>query len=74
MGKIFGRGHFDTFFNFFFPRKQFDISYKLSPISFPGLDISFKLSPGKIRKNITDLLSAEFADRVVNVKPYVPCL
>ena len=53
LGKNFSRRHFEIIFSYF--------SYKI------GFDTSCKLSLGKIRKNIINLSSADFAHNMVLV-------
>ena len=52
------------YFSYFFQEKDFDISCKLSPFCMKCKS----LFSGKTKKNIMNLLSVEYAQRVVNVK------
>ena len=63
LGKIFSRWHID-FFYYFSKKTGFDISSKLSSVATICLKCEVLLS-GKNKKYITNLSSAELAQRVV---------
>ena len=65
-GKIFSRQQFEFFF-YFSHRTEFDILCKLSPMETVCMKYQILFS-GKGKKNITNLLSAKLAQRLVMVK------
>ena len=67
LGKKFSRRHFEIFF-LFFQKIGFGISYKLSPLETVCLKCQ-SLFTWKNKKNVINLLSADFAQGVV--KPRV---
>ena len=66
LGKHFSRQHFEILSNFL-QKKGFDISCKLSPMETICMKCQ-SLFSGKSKKNIINLLSAEFAQRDVMVE------
>ena len=67
LGKIISRRHFEIFFSDFSQKTVFDTSCKLSPLETICMKCRILFS-GKNKKNITNLSSAELAQRVVKVK------
>ena len=67
LGKIFSRPHLEIFFSYFSQKTGSVISCKLSPMQTICLQWQI-LFYGKNQKNIPNLSSAEFAQRVVKVK------
>ena len=67
LGKIFSRRHFEIFFLIFFPENRF---WHFMQIVSIGDNLHEMSNPvmGKNKKNITDLSSAEYAERVVRIK------
>ena len=68
LGKIFSRPRIEIvfFFFFFFQNTGFDISCKLSSMETICMKCEVLFS-GKNKKNITNVFSSEFAQRVVKV-------
>ena len=65
------RHHYYKISSSFFPLKtDFDVSCKVSPMETICMKCQ-NLFSGKYKKNITNLLSAEFAKRVVEVKVHI---
>ena len=70
LGKIFNRRHFEIF-SYFSKKTGFDISCKLSPGPVETICMKCQiLFSGKSKVNITNLLSAELAKRVVKVNSF----
>ena len=69
---IISRQHFD-FFSYFSHRKGFHISCKLFPMETIGMKCQILFS-GKNKKNVINLSSAEFAQRVAKVNKVVCCI
>ena len=68
LGNNISRQHIEIFFSYFFQKTGFDISRKLSQMETICIKCQILFS-GKNKKNIIDLLSAGFAQKVVKVKP-----
>ena len=66
MGKLFSRGHFEMV-SFFFLETKFDISCKLSSVKKICMKCQI-LFPGKNKKTVIDVSSAELVQRVVKVE------
>ena len=74
LGKNFSRPHFEIFFLIFFQKIGFDTSCKLSPYETVCMKCQ-SLFSGKNKKNIINLSTAEFAQRmVIAVKPSVSAI
>ena len=67
LGKYYSRCHSEILFLFFSQKIGSDISYKLSPKETICMKCLI-LFPGKSKKNILNLLSAEIARNMLSVK------